>query len=215
MSADVPPPLYQDLFVVCHQENGKPLIHRSSISLGLAGAVLIDLALYGRVRLVGGRAVAVTDRTPTGDPVVDAYAAAFLRSQTNLDAVTWAKTVAADSYDRARRQLVRIGLLVEVTGRRLGMLPYRRYRADMASIVRASTDVRSAVSGWREMDARGAALCGLVLALQVHTELYIGQSPAQLTTTLRTLVDEHSPQVKELVGLVETMIGEAAVAVYR
>ncbi|MFE0154316.1 GPP34 family phosphoprotein [Nonomuraea sp. NPDC059007] len=214
MSAEVPPPLYQDLFIVCHHENGKPLIHRSSISLGLAGAVLIDLALYGRVRL-NGRAVVVTDRTPTGDPVVDAYAGAFLRERPELDAVTWSKTVAADSYDRARRQLLRVGLLTEVTGRRLGMLPYTRYRADMASIVRASTDVRSAVSGWREMDARGAALCGLVLALQVHTELYIGQSPAQLTTTLRTIVNEHSPQVKELVGLFEALIGEAAVAVYR
>ncbi|MBB5084902.1 GOLPH3/VPS74 family protein [Nonomuraea endophytica] len=214
MSADVPPPLYQDLFIVCHHENGKPLIHRSSISLGLAGAVLIDLALYGRVRLKG-RAVVVTDPTPTGDPVVDAYAGAFQRDRPELDAVTWAKTVSADSYDRARRQLVRVGLLTEVTGRRLGMLPYTRYRADMAAIVRASTDVRSAVSGWREMDARGAALCGLVLALQVHTELYIGQSSAQLTTTLRTIVNEHSPQVKELVGLFEALIGEAAVAVYR
>ncbi|WP_157250500.1 GOLPH3/VPS74 family protein [Nonomuraea typhae] len=208
------PPLYQDLFVVCHQENGKPLVHRSSIALGLAGAVLADLVLSGRVTLDKSGAAAA-ELTATGDPVIDTYAREFLRDPAGLDALTWAKGVAADVYDRTRRELVNAGVLVAVTGRRLGMLPYTRYQTDMAAIVRASADVRSAVSGWRDIGARGATLCGLVLVLQVHTELYIGQSDAQLGANLLTIARGHSPQVKSLVALVERLVGEAAVAVYR
>ncbi|MFI6321036.1 GPP34 family phosphoprotein [Nonomuraea sp. NPDC050556] len=202
-------PLYQDLFLVCHHENGKPIIHRSSISLGLAGAVLIDLALAARLALTQGR-IAVTDATPTGDPILDASAA--LPTE---DARVWAKKVAATVYDRTQQQLVASGVLKAVSSRRLGLLPYTSYRAEMASIVRASADLRSVAGGWREADARCAALCGLVVVLQVHTELYINQPPGQLGTTLRGVADGHSPLVKDLVALVDTLVGDAAVAVYR
>lgn len=202
-------PLYQDLFLLCHHEKGKPFTHRSSIALGLAGAVLVDLALAGRVTLSQGQ-VRAAGRARTGDPIIETYA-----EGAGAEARAWIKKVAEDVYDRTQAQLVSSGVLVAVHGRRLGLVPYTYYRTEMSSIVRAAADVRSVATGWREADARCAALCGLVVVLQVHTELYINQPSGQLGTTLRAVADEHSPLMKELVGLVDALVGEAAVAVYR
>lgn len=208
-------PLYQDLFLMSHHESGKPLIHRPSMALGLAGAVLVELALSDRVTVVQGRAT-VTDRTRTGDPIIDGLATLILRDRANRDVTYWIKKVADDVYDRTRHQLVASGVLVPVTSRLLGMLPYTRYQlADLASVVRASARVRFAVEGWREADALSAALCGLVAVLQVEGELYLDQPSSQLIGRLRAIAAEHSPVVKELVGIVDALVGEAAVAVYR
>lgn len=208
-------PLYQDLFLMSHHESGKPLIHRPSMALGLAGAVLVELALSDRVTIVQGRAT-VTDRTRTGDPIIDGLATLILRDRANRDVTYWIKKVADDVYDRTRHQLVASGVLVPVTSRLLGMLPYTRYQlADLASVVRASARVRFAVEGWREADALSAALCGLVAVLQVEGELYLDQPSSQLIGRLRAIAAEHSPVVKELVGIVDALVGEAAVAVYR
>ncbi|NUP76245.1 MAG: GPP34 family phosphoprotein [Nonomuraea sp.] len=210
-----PTPLHQELFLIAHDQSGKPLVHQHSMALGLAGAVLLDLALSERVTLVRGR-VEVADHTPFGDPVVDSLIPMIVRDRADRDARFWIKKLAEDVHDRTRQSLVGAGVLVMVTRRRLGMLPYTRYQlADIASVVRASAGVRSAVEGWKQPDGRGAALCGLVGALRVEAELYLDQPSARLIERLRAIASEHSPVVKEIVSLVDTMLGEAAVAVFR
>ncbi|WP_185844574.1 GPP34 family phosphoprotein [Nonomuraea sp. WAC 01424] len=208
-------PLHHELFLIGHDQTGKPLVHQHSMAVGLVGAVLLDLALSERVTVGQGR-ISVADPTPVGDPVVDSLVPMLARDRAERDAKFWIKKLAEDAYDRTRQSLVASNVLVMVTRRRMGMLPYTRYQlADIASVVRASAGVRSAVEGWKQPDGRGAALCGLVAALRLEAELYLDQPSARLIERLREIAVTHSPVVKDVVKLIDDMLGEAAVAVFR
>ncbi|MBF8191271.1 GPP34 family phosphoprotein [Nonomuraea sp. K274] len=216
-------PLHADLYLIAHDQSGKPLIHQSSMTLGLAGAALLELALSERVVVARDRratapgqgivARARDEGRPTGDAVSDA----LLPLVSGDGDVRYVIKKAADGIrDRTRAGLVASGVLRRVAGRRMGMLPYTRYEvADIASVVRASSGVRAAVEGWKPPDARCAALCGLVAVLRLEEELYLDQPSNQLVGRLRELVTESAPLVGALVGVVETLVGEAALAVYR
>ncbi|MET9246860.1 GPP34 family phosphoprotein [Nonomuraea sp. NPDC003709] len=198
-------PLHEDLYLIAHDQSGKPLIHQSSMALGLAGAVVLELAVSGRVTVADGQAT--VSRPPAGDTPV---------SLADGDVRLLIKKAANGLYDRTREALVASGVLVRVSRRRLGMLPYTRHQlADIASVVRASSGVRSAVEGWKPPDARCAALCGLVAVLRLESELYLDQPANRLVGRLREIASAAPPVVGELVAVVDTLVGEAAVAVYR
>ncbi|MER7506590.1 GPP34 family phosphoprotein [Nonomuraea pusilla] len=212
--------LHEELYLIAHDQSGKPAVHQTSMALGLAGAALLELALSGRVALEDGRAAAVPAAPPRPGPgdggVADGLLALIQRDGARRDARLWIKKTAEDVYPRTRDGLVSAGVLARVTGRRLGMLPRTRYQVtDLAYVVRASYGVRSAVEGWKEPDARAAALCGLVGALRVEGELYLDQPSAQLVGRLRAIAEASSPAVRDVVAAVDAFIGEAAVAVYR
>ncbi|MEO3868538.1 GPP34 family phosphoprotein [Nonomuraea sp. B12E4] len=206
-------PLHHDLYLIAHDQSGKPLIHQSSMELGLTGAVLLDATLGGQAVVVKGRAAA-RGHVRTGDTIADGLTGLLARAP--VDVRTLIKRASAGMYERVRDALVTSGVLVRVSGRRLGMLPYTRYRpADIASVVRASACVRSAVEGWKPPDARCAALCGLVAVLRVEKELYLDQPASRLVGRLRQIAADGSPAIGEVTTVVDTLVGEAAVAVYR
>ncbi|MFC4113167.1 GOLPH3/VPS74 family protein [Nonomuraea zeae] len=208
-------PLHQDLYLIAHDQAGKPLIHQSSMALGLAGAVLLDLVLSGYVAVARGQG-AVLRRPPTGDEIGDGLLSDLARGHPGKEVKSLIKKAADGLHERTRAALVASGVLVRVSKRRLGMLPYTRYQlADIASVVRASSGVRSAVEGWKPPDARCAALCGLVAVLRLEEELYLDVPAARLITRLREIATAGAPVVDELVGVVDTLVAEAAVAVYR
>ncbi|MEV4564364.1 GPP34 family phosphoprotein [Nonomuraea sp. NPDC049419] len=181
-------PLHQDLYLIAHDKTGKPYVHPASLALGLAGAALLDRLLTAPVK-----------------PLLNPGPVALIKG-----------AAAGGIYDRTREELLGSGVLVRVTGRRLGMLPYTRYElADIASVVRASSGVRAAVEGWKTPDARCAGLCGLVAVLRLEGELYLDQPAARLVARLREIAASAASPVGELVEIVDTLVAEAAVAVYR
>jgi hypothetical protein len=208
------PPLHQDLYLIAHDQSGKPLTHQSSMALGLAGAALLDLAVDGRVAVARGRVAVSGHVTRSGDPVVDDMLALIAREPGDVRAPV--KKVAESAYERTRADLVAAGVLVQVTKRVMGVLPTRRYQlADDAAVVRASSGARSAVEGWKQPDARCAALCGLIAVLRLEEELYLDHPSSQLVGRLREIARTGSREVAELIGLVETLVAEAALSVYR
>ncbi|SDH03996.1 GOLPH3/VPS74 family protein [Nonomuraea jiangxiensis] len=208
-------PLHHDLYLIAHDPSGRPLVHRSSLELGLAGAVLLELTFGGQVIVARGQAAAARRVTaPTGDPIADGLTGLLGAAPVHVRPLV--KRVSAGMYEHVRDVLVTSGVLVRVSGRRMGLLPYTRYRlADISSVVRASSGVRSAVEGWKPPDARCAALCGLVAVLRVERQLYLDVPGGRLVGRLREIAAAGSPVVADLVGVVDTLVGEAAVAVYR
>ncbi|MGI5282527.1 GOLPH3/VPS74 family protein [Nonomuraea polychroma] len=208
------PPLHHDLYLIAHDQSGKPLTHQSSMALGLAGAALLDLAVDGRVAVARGRVAVSGDVTRSGDPVIDDMLARIAREPGDIRAPV--KKVAESAYERTRADLVAAGVLVQVTKRVMGLLPTTRYQlADGAAVVRASSGARSAVEGWKQPDARCAALCGLIAVLRLEAELYLDHPSSQLVGRLREIARTGSREVAELIGVVETLIAEAALSVYR
>ena len=81
----------------------------------LAGAILMDLQLEGRIDTDLADLV-VVDPTPLGDDLLDPVLAAIANSEEQRDAVYWVKYVANDGSDlelRVKRRLVERGLLVD------------------------------------------------------------------------------------------------------
>ncbi|GII83600.1 hypothetical protein Ssi03_15900 [Sphaerisporangium siamense] len=210
------PSLHQELYLIAHDDDGKPLIQPPSLRLGLAGAVLLDLALNGRVNVTQGR-IAVYDRSPIGDTVADSLIPAILNDRVNRDLKLWIKQIAEDIYDRTCGSLVAAGVLTKVTRRRLGVLAQVRYQpVDTTPAVRARAGVREATTDARGTpDAHYAALCGLVGVLRLESTLYINQPSNRLVGRLLTIAGEYSRPVQEITQTVDTLIGETAVAAYR
>ncbi|MFC0864240.1 GPP34 family phosphoprotein [Sphaerimonospora cavernae] len=208
-------PLHQELYLIAHDDDGKALIQQPSLRLGLAGAVLLDLTLSGRLSVTQGQ-LAVYDRTPIGDTVADSLIPAILNDRANRDLKIWIKQIAEDIYDRTCGSLIAAGVLTKVNKRRLGMLAQTRYQpVNTTAAVRARAGVRAAADRREEPDAHCAALCGLVGVLHLESVLYIDQPSSQLIGRLRTIAGEYSRSVQEIVATVDLLLGEAAVAVYR
>src|SRR5687768_4580671 len=62
--------LPEEFILLAYDEDGTPLTDGTHLDNGLGGAVLLELALAGRVDVVGKR-VTVLDPSRTGDPLAD------------------------------------------------------------------------------------------------------------------------------------------------
>lgn len=64
--------LAEDLLLLLYDdESGKRILGREQTRSVLTGAVLMELAMAGRVDVTAKRRLVVRDATPTGDPVLD------------------------------------------------------------------------------------------------------------------------------------------------
>ena len=83
-------------------------IPRTNIECALAGAVLMDLAFANRID-TDLETLMVTDRTPTGNLLLDRTLAKIGAREETTDTRTWIKVLAAEDADHIREQaLVRL-----------------------------------------------------------------------------------------------------------
>jgi hypothetical protein len=209
-----PLPLHHDLYLIAHGQSGRPLIPRSSLALGLAAAALLELALDDRVAIARGRVAVSGPAVRTGDAVADHLLA--LVAGTPGD-VRWPiRKAAEDAYAHTREALVASGVMVRTRQRRIGMLPYTRYRpAALASVLRASAGVRTVVEGWRPPDTRCAAMCGLIAVLRLEKELCLDETPSRLVARLREIAGTGSREITQVIGVVETLVTKAPTPINR
>jgi hypothetical protein len=209
--------LHQELYLLSHDEEGRPLIHVPALRLGLAGAVLLDLVLTERLQVAAGQLV-VYDHTPLGDSVADTIVPTLLadRSHRNRELRTWLRRLAEDADERTRGGLVAAGVLARTTRRRLGIVPRTRYEpTGHGPTMTARAGPRYAVHGRQTPDAQCAALCGLLAVLRLHDTLYLDLPGGDVLDRLHAIAHRHTRPVREITATVEALIGELAVAVYR
>ena len=75
----------------------------------------------------------------------------------------------------------------------------------------------SVLTGHTPPDPQTAALAGLILALDLASELYLDGSGLNVRALLKALVDwagRGRPEVQQLIAATDDLIAEAAVAVY-
>ena len=96
----------------------------------LAGAVLMELALHGRID-TDLRKLVVVDRSPVGDDLLDPVLATIVAEEETHDARHWVERMAEERSDRIQSQalarLVERGILESEGGRLLFVLRARRY----------------------------------------------------------------------------------------
>ena len=68
--------LAEELLLLAYDdETGKATGSRIGLDLGMAAAVLVELALAGRIAYADGDLIVVSDPTPIGEPIADAVLA--------------------------------------------------------------------------------------------------------------------------------------------
>ncbi|AYF30443.1 GPP34 family phosphoprotein [Micromonospora tulbaghiae] len=218
-------PLRDELFLLGHDDDtGQPHIHRQALALGLAGAVLVDLFLTGRIvldpnddRPVDGRWLRLYSDQPVGDLIADA-AIAFVRYGRPAPPVkAFLRAFSEDLYERTRAGLVAAGILRQTTRRRLGGLArtdtYLATDTKWAVVARAR--LRYLAQGRDQPDNHTAALAGLVATLGLADHLYLHDDSAAVTAHLQNIADQHHRTVRDITAAVDAAVGDLATATYR
>ncbi|MER6303663.1 GPP34 family phosphoprotein [Kitasatospora sp. NPDC001539] len=145
----------------------------SGAGWAVAGGLLADLALAGRVALDGGR-ISVTDRTPTGDPLLDERLERLVewvgrKGPDRAKATDWLTKDHATAVRATVQRLCERGLVVEERHRLLGLFPVRRYPEADGSVERELRGRLTAVIRHHETpDVRTATLIALLHAARLH-----------------------------------------------
>ncbi|MBM0256498.1 GPP34 family phosphoprotein [Micromonospora sp. 4G55] len=227
MTTSVPQlPLRDELFLLGHDDDtGQPHIHRQALALGMAGAVLIDLFLAGRVildphddtRPASHQRLRLRIHRPVGDLIADTAISSIRYAHPAPPLPGWLRGFADDLYERTRAGLVAAGILRHTTRRRLGGLVraevYRASDSKWAVVARAR--LRYLAAGREQPDNHTAALAGLVAVLGLATHLYLDDDTDALTAHLKTIADQHHRPVRDITAAVDATVGDLATATYR
>ncbi|MFB9234732.1 GPP34 family phosphoprotein [Plantactinospora siamensis] len=179
--------LADELALLSYDVDGRSQVGRPTLDYALAGAVVLELTLAGRLDLADGR-VRVADPAPTGHPVLDAAlsrAADERRPQKPKDLVN---RLSKGLLDQVLDGLVAAGVLERRQERVLGLIPRTRFPSPHGVEPQAETEARqrltAAVLADGPVEPRTAALCGLVRAAGMERKVFPDQSRRQVNARL-------------------------------
>jgi Golgi phosphoprotein 3 (GPP34) len=199
--------LADDLYLMAHHEiTGKPHLQPRAIGLGLAGGLLAELMLLGKIR-IRPEGFVVADRTPPGDELARSVLALVLSEHERHAAQRWllflARTAAADVAGRLEQS----GYLTRTAARR----PWRAERwvpvdADcaFAPLVR----VRSVLSASQPVAVQSAALAGLATACGLGHQLSM-YLPPNARPRLDEAVGQLDPGLRDLIAQTRAAVDSA------
>ncbi|MFF4879472.1 GPP34 family phosphoprotein [Micromonospora sp. NPDC000668] len=227
MTASIPQlPLRDELFLLGHDDDtGQPHVHRQTLALGMAGAVLIDLFLAGRVTLGSNETTRPApvahlrlrlDR-PVGDLIADTALASIRYAHPTATVKPWLRGSADDLYERTRAGLLAAGILHHHARRRLaGLIRADTYLpTDTKWTVVPRARLRYLAAGREPPNDHTAALAGLVAVLGLTPHLYLDEDTTALTARLKTVADQHYRQVRDITAAVDAAVGDLTTAAYR
>ncbi|WP_433117654.1 GOLPH3/VPS74 family protein [Micromonospora sp. CA-246542] len=177
--------LAEELLLLAYDDStGKATMPRISLDLGMAAAVLVELALAGRIAYADG-SLTVVDPTPTGEPVTDGVLARIAADTPHTPA-SWVQRLRHGLRDKILGDLCAQGVVRDVDETELGFIHVHRYPVVDTS-VEADTRRRlaDALAGAAAPDERTAALATLVVVLRMESAL--GVSGEEAATARRRL----------------------------
>lgn len=149
----------------------------SATGWGVAGGILLELVMAGRVAVSGGR-LEVVDRTPTGVPLLDGRLeriAGWTDGGNRRKASDWLAKDRTDSVRAAVDSLCERGLVTEERVRVLGLFRARRYPEADSSVERELRErLVSVVVDGADPDDRTAGLIALLHAAQLYRQAFPG-----------------------------------------
>jgi len=178
--------LPEELALLAHDDTTGRDRSGGHLDLGLAGAVLYELALAGRVGVEGGR-VRVLDPAPTGDPLADAGLAAIGADKPRIARVAVERT-AKGLKRTVLDDLVARGVLRHERGKALGLFPVNRYfPQDPNAKADARARISAAARSGRAFDDRTKALLSLVSAIRVDAAAFPDRASRPSRKELRAM----------------------------
>lgn len=182
--------LAEEFTLLAYDDDGTPLTDGIRMNSGLGGALLLELALAGRVDVVDKKVV-VLDPSPTGDPLVDDALGRIAGEEKGRRPGHWVSKFAKDTRPRVLDKLVRDGMLTVEKDRVLLVFPRTKYPAaggtEPAVETAARERMRTAVLGSDPVEPHTAALCALVAATELDRKVFADLDRKQVKTRLKEI----------------------------
>jgi hypothetical protein len=164
-------PLAEELLLLAYDDQtGKATGSRIGLDLGMAAAVLIDLALAGRIAYVDGF-LTVIDPSPIGDPIADAVLGRAAEDEPHTPA-QWLQRLRHRLRIRVLEDLVSRGVIQDVDETQMGVIHVHRYpTTDHAYETEIRLRLAEALTTEAICDERTAALATLLCACRMEPAL--------------------------------------------
>jgi len=205
--------LADDLFLVGHdQYTGRARIDGAVLDTTLAGAVLGELLLAGRVDTENGMFVTVRDQRPYGERVSDAALAEILKQREPRTVRAWVEYLRPDARAMVATRLLQAGLVERVAGRRRMRSVVRYPATDPSAAAAPQVRLRYVLDHREALDAKSAVLAGLVAVAGLETVVG-GDSDRPTRAALAELRSGLSAPLQALVLGVESAVAQVALSV--
>ncbi|MBU2670023.1 GPP34 family phosphoprotein [Actinoplanes bogorensis] len=167
--------LVEEFTLLAYDDDGTPLTDGTHLDHGLGGGLLLELALAGRVDVVGKTVVAL-DISPTGDPLVDAALMQIVADDKPRKPGHWVSKFAKTTRPQVLDKLVADGILTVEKDKVLWVFPRTKYPAahgvEPPQETAARDRMRRAVLGTGAVEPRTGALCALVAATGLDKSVF-------------------------------------------
>nr|WP_296063731.1 GPP34 family phosphoprotein [uncultured Actinoplanes sp.] len=164
-------PLAEELLLLAYDDQtGKATGSRIGLDLGMAAAVLVDLALAGRIAYADGY-LKVVDPSPTGDEIADAVLARAAADEPHTPS-QWVQRLRHRLRTRVLDDLVARGVIRDVDETQMGVIHVHRYpTTDPAYEAEIRKRLADALTSEGICDERTAALATLLSACRMEPAL--------------------------------------------
>jgi len=171
-------PLAEELLLLAYDDQtGKATGSRIGLDLGMSAAVLVDLALAGRIAYVDGY-LKVLDPTPTGDSIADAVLAKAAEDEPHTPS-QWVQRLRHRLRTRVLEDLVSRGVVQDVDETQMEFIHIHRYpTTDPAFEAEIRRRLAEALTGESMCDERTAALATLLVASRMEPALRLPSEDA-------------------------------------
>lgn len=159
------------LLLLTDDTTGRPQTDSVKLPLALAGAVVVELALLGKVEVAGPGArvkagrILITDPSPTGDAILDAALAVLVEREGKRPQQVLPK-LHKDLRDSLYVRLATRGVIRREQGKILGLFPRTSWPAnDVLHEQRVRADIAAMLTAGRRVESRTGALISLLSAI--------------------------------------------------
>jgi hypothetical protein len=199
--------LADDLYLLAHHEiTGKPHLQPRAAGLGLAGALLAELMLSGKIYLQPDR-IMVADRSPPGDGLARSVLGLLVSEPEQHAPRDWLLFLARTAAEDVALRLEQSGYLTRISSRR----PWRVQRwipvdADcaFAPFLRA----KSALDSSKPITAQNAALAGLAAACGLGRQMAL-YLPPKAHHRLQEAAQQLHPSLRDLIIQTQAAVDSA------
>ncbi|WP_433222614.1 GOLPH3/VPS74 family protein [Dactylosporangium sp. CS-047395] len=207
--------LADDFLLLALDDKGNNLAGDPGLDYGLAGAVLLDLMLAGRLDLAEQR-VTVTDPAPTGDPVTDGALTRIAGAGKPRKPDDWIQPLTDGLRAELLDRQVAAGVLRRDQDRVLWVFPRTRYASATGAEPAAETEVRrelaAALDGAGPVSARTAALLGLLQAVGLARKVFPDRPAKELKARLDEIAAGNwaAEAVRQAIARIQALIATMA-----
>ena len=203
--------LADQYFLIAHEDRtGRSRLHPRATGLGLAAALIGELMLAGRVRIIEGE-LHIVSRQPPGDALAHDILDLLISQPQHREVRVWLAFLSQDAAVRVGERLMRFGAVEPVTRRRMlsTQTLYMPNNAEQRNAAAwAPARLANLLMRNLEMSAGDRLLAGLVAAtgLTRHV-LYDFTMHRQAMLNLTDVVASLPADLRELIEYTEASVG--------